>query len=126
LKELTLRKAVRRIFLYFGLALAFLTVFALVFALSIHTGIVIPYRWFGLAFWTPLLFWWVIRPLKRHWKRPAFWGAVSGLLVLHLLASIAALVRFPQWPMIWFVPVSIVEAGLFTVVLIKLFDHASG
>lgn len=126
MKELNLWKNVRRCLLYVGLALIFLAVFTLLAVLSVHTGIVVPRRWAGLVFWTPFLFWWVVKPLKRHWKRPAFWWAVSGLLILHLLALCAVLVHYPQWPLVWFVPVSIVEAGLYTVVLIKLFDHTRG
>ena len=121
--ELTLAKIARKILLYVGLAIAALVVFAQLALVSIRTGIMIPGRWFGLAFWTPFLFWWVLKPLKRYWKRRSFWLAVSSLLMLHFLGFSAALLRYPAWPLIWFAPCSIVEAGVFTVVLIKLFDE---
>lgn len=122
MKVMSFGKIIRKGLLYLGLALIGLAVITLAIVLSIRMGIVIPSRWLGLAFWTPALFWWITKPLKRHWRRPAFWGALIGLLVLHLLALTAVLLRYPRWPLVWFAPVSIVEAALFTVILIKLFD----
>src|SRR5579864_5277437 len=42
-------KIIRRLFLYAGLALASLAIFALIFALSVHTHITIPFRWIALG-----------------------------------------------------------------------------
>lgn len=125
MKELTFGQIVRRFVLYIALAFAALAVFALLAILSIRTGISVPTRWFGLVFWTAILFWWVTKPLKRYWRRQTFWWAVSGLFILHLLALVAVLVRYPQWPLVWFVPLSIVEGGAFTIALAKLFDHVN-
>ena len=120
-------KMVSRFLLYIVIALGFLTLCGLFVAIAVYTGHTrrLSAGWFGLVGFTPLVFWAAVKPLKRHWKRPAFRSAVAGLLVLHLLAFVAILLRYPQWPLLWFVPVSMVEAGLFAMILGKLFNQAS-
>jgi hypothetical protein len=99
---------------------------AVLFAwLSIRTGKSIPVGWLGLVSFTPLVFWVVLKSLRRYWKLRSFWFAVSALLLLHLLAFAAILLRYPQWPLLWFVPISFVEAGLLVVILGKLFHDGS-
>lgn len=118
----TVGKVVRRLLLYFGLAFAGLIVLALISALSVRTGIVIPIRWVALPGFTLLIFWSTVKLFRRDWKRPAFWSAIVALLVSHLLAFVVILVRYPRWPLVWFVPVSILETGVFVAILTKLFD----
>ena len=100
-----------------------IVVAAVLFALlSIYTGKTIPIGWLGLGGFTPLLLWLVIRSQRRHWKRLEFWLAMTGLAVLHVLAFVAILMHYPQWPLLWFVPVTLLEAGVFIVILGKVFD----
>jgi len=60
---------------------------------------------------------------RAYWHRPGFWLAIAGLLALHLLAFISILRVYPQWREIWFVPVMIVEGGLFGAILYLLFGE---
>ena len=64
-----------------------------------------------------------IRQSRAYWRRLGFWLAIAGLLVVHLLAFISVLRVYPQWREIWFVPVMIVEAGLFGAILYLLFGE---
>jgi hypothetical protein len=123
LNESTLGRIVRRGLFYFGLAVASLTAFALVFALLVYTGHTggVPGRWIALAVFTSCLFWVTIRQSRTYWHRPGFWVAIAGLLVLHLLAFVAILRAYPQWRGIWFWPIVIVEGGLFGAILYSLF-----
>jgi hypothetical protein len=117
-----------RFLLYIAIALGVLAICALLVAIAIYTGHTrrLPVGWFGLVGFTPLIFWTVIKSLRRCWKRAGFWFAVAALLALHLLAFVATLLRYPQWPLLWFVPVSMVEAGLFVMILGKLFNDTDG
>jgi hypothetical protein len=121
LTELTIRRTARRLFLYVGIAIASLAAFALIFALSIRTGVVISGRWIGLALWTAIVFGVVVRSGREHWTRGTFWLATGGLLTIHLLAFVAVLNAYPQWRPVWFIPVAIVEAGLFRLALEAIF-----
>lgn len=113
-----------RFLLYVAIALGVLAACALFIAIAVYTGHAqrLPVGWFGLAGFTPLVFWVVVKSLKRHWKRLTFWFAVAALLVLHLFVFVAILLHFPEWPLLWFIPVSFVEAGLFVMALGKLLD----
>jgi hypothetical protein len=117
-------KLMSRFLLYIAIALGVLAVCTLLVAIGIRTGHTrdVPVGWFGLAGFTPLVFWAVTKSLKRYWKRPAFWFAVAGLMMLHVLAAVAILLRYPQWPLLWFIPVSLVGAGVFVTLLGRLFN----
>jgi hypothetical protein len=106
-----------------GIGLAALVAIALLVMILGSTGYhgELPAWWFGLAGFTPLVFWFVIKPFRYCWKRPTFWLAVAALLVVHLLAFGAVLPHYPRWPLLWFIPTSYVEAGLFLMILGKLF-----
>jgi hypothetical protein len=123
LKGLTAGKIARRALLYFGLAIASLAAFALVFAILVYTGQTggVPGRWIALAVFTSCLFWISIRQSKRYWNRSGFWFVITGLLVVHLLAFVAILRAYPQWRGIWFWPIVIVEGGLIGAILYMLF-----
>ncbi len=63
--------------------------------------------------YTGLLFWVTMRQSRELWRRIDYWFTMVGLLVVHSLAFTAVLRAYPEWRMIWFMPVVIVEAGLF-------------
>jgi hypothetical protein len=109
--------------LYVAIAISSLAAFSIVFALSIRTGIVISSGWIGLAMWSAIIFGVVVRSRRRHWARGTFWLATAGLLTVHLLAFTVALNTYPQWRPVWFIPIAIVEAGLFGIVLDTLFER---
>jgi hypothetical protein len=118
---MTLGKIVQRFFLYVGIALVVLAVFAVVIVLS--KGAKLPSGWLALGVFTSCLFWITIRQSRAYWNRPGFWLATIGLLLVHLLLFIAILRGYPQWRGIWFVPIIIVEGGLFGVILHVLFGE---
>jgi CDP-diglyceride synthetase len=113
-----------------GIALAVVAAIALLVSILVYTGHTelpeLPVGWLGLAGFTPVVFWAVIKPLRMYWKHPSFWLAVAALLVLHFLAFVVALLHYPRWPLLWFVPISVVEAGLLALILGKLFSLHHG
>ena len=113
-KELTFGRILRRLPLYFGLALASLLLFTLFFALSIHFGIVGKIRgvWIGFAMYTALLFWIAVTRSKPHWYRWNFWLVVLGMLATHCSVFIAAIRVYPEWRVIWFWPITVIEGGI--------------
>ncbi len=119
--ELTLGKIVQRFLLYVGIALAALAVIAVCIVLS-H-GAKVPSAWLALAVFTTGLFWVTIRRSRIYWNRLGFWFAITGLFVVHLLVFVAALRAYPQWRGIWFMPVVIIEGGLFGAILYLLFGN---
>lgn len=123
LTQSTAMKLACRVLLYLGIAVSFLLACGLFAAIAIYIGRIreVPVGWFGLAGFTPLVFWGVIKSLRNCWDRPTFWLAVMALLLLHVLAFVGVLVRYPRWPLLWFIPISFVEVGVFVMVLGKLF-----
>lgn len=81
-------------------------------------------RWWSLAGTTVLVFWAVVKQFRRHWQRVSFWVEVGGLLGIHLFAYTILLLRVPEWRLLWFVPVSVVEGGLLVLVLAKVAGRA--
>lgn len=122
---MSLSALIKRILLYVGLAVAFLLAFALVFALSVRTGVVFPGRWVALVMWTAIIFAVLVRRRHEYWGRVKFWLAIGGMLVVHALAFTAVMKSYPEWRPIWFAPTSIVEAGLLGMLLNSLFRGES-
>jgi len=119
--ELTLGKIVQRFFLYVGIALVILAVFAAAIILSKGAVGRVSGAWTALAVFTLGLFWVIVRQSRAYWRRLDFWLTIAGLLVVHLLMFVAVLRVYPRWREIWFVPVVIVEGGLFGAILYLLF-----
>jgi apolipoprotein N-acyltransferase len=67
----------------------------------------------GLAVYTSGLFWVTISISRKYWHSPSFCLVIAGLLLVRLVAFVAILRSYHQWRMIWFMPVVIVEGGLF-------------
>lgn len=121
LSQSAIGRIARRSLLYIGLAVAALAVIGLLVAISVQTGTAFTGGWIGLVVYTSGLFWVTIRQSREHWRRPGFWMAIAGLLVIHLLAFVAILRAYPRWRMIWFMPVVIAEGGLFGAIVYLLF-----
>ena len=93
-----------------GIAIVCLLVIGVVVIVSAKTGIVIPYRWFGLFFWTCFLLWFVFRQHKRDLRIGRFWLALSAFLIVHVTIFVVVLRTYPAWRPVWFVFVIMIEA----------------
>lgn len=80
-------------------------------------------RWFGLAFITPLAFWYPAQMFKVFWKRVTFWLVFSTLVALHVLAFARILQRYPDWRLVWFIPTTIIEGMLVILILHAVFPE---
>lgn len=111
-KPLTFGRIVRRLPLYFGLAFAGLAVAAVLVAIGVHFGIRdVSGGWFGFVGYTGLLFWVVVRHGRSHWHRWQFWLVTFSLLVTHCSIFVSILRVYPEFRMIWFWPITVIEAG---------------
>src|SRR6266550_8062448 len=106
-------KIVRRLFLYLGLAVASLVIFSLIFALSVRTQISIPFSWIMLAIFTAVFAFTIVNSSREHWTRVSFWFTFGGALVAHLAVFIPLVRLYPEFKPFWYVPIVIVEAGIF-------------
>jgi FtsH-binding integral membrane protein len=95
-----------------GIALACLTAFTLIFALSVRTGVVIPFRWVMLGLFTCVLIFAMIKAQRKNWDRPIFW-LVCAAVGVHLSVFIPLLRMYPEFGPIWYVPIVIGEATFF-------------
>ncbi len=125
----TLGSVVRRLLLCIGLAFASLAVFVMFFALTIRLGVTDKINgwfkegWIGFLVFTGLLFWITVRQSRRRWGHWSFWLAIACLLTMHCLAFVAILRIYPDWRVIWFWPITVVEAGIFGGMLAWLFPE---
>jgi len=121
----TLGRIARRLALYLGLAFAGLAFIAITLALSIHFGVTgyLTGGWIGFAGYTGLLFWVIVRQARPHWHHGSFWFVILGLLTTHCFVFVAILRVYPQWRMIWFWPIAVVEAGVIDATLEWLFPQ---
>jgi hypothetical protein len=56
-------------------------------------------------------------PMKADNHQVTLWLTAAGLFIVHFLLFAAIPRCYPQWRMIWFMPIVIVEAGLFYIIL---------
>ncbi len=130
-KERALGWVARRLLLYIGLAFASLAVFVLFFALTIRLGVTDKVNtwfkdgWVGFLAFTALLFWITVRQSRRRWRHWSFWVVIACLLTIHCLAFVTILRIYPDWRVIWFWPITVVEAGVFGGMLAWLFPETS-
>jgi hypothetical protein len=119
---LTFRRILQRLPLYFGLALAGIAAVVVLLAIQIHFGLPdISQGWIGFAVYTGLLFWIIVRRSTSLWNRWRFWAVTLGVFIAHCAVFVAALRVYPEWRMIWFVPLVIVEAGILEKLFAPLF-----
>jgi hypothetical protein len=101
----------------FAIALGCLIILALVIFISAKTGIVVPFRWAELCFWTGFLLWVICRQYNTYLKQFRFWFALLCLILIHLIAFIIVLQRYPDWRSIWYVPIVVIEVRCMGTVL---------
>ena len=106
-----------------GIALGCLVAFTVIFFVSVKTGIVIPWRWTALCYWTGFLIWCICVLFKQHLRQPKFWITFLGLLVIHAIGFIAVLQRSTEWHNTWFLAVVLVEVPCFAVALGAVVDR---
>lgn len=121
----------KRVLIDLGVGLAIIGAAALLLVFTFATGIRVPSRWVAFLFFTPFIFWFVARQCRRCWHQLSFWLAIMALLAAHIGLFTFVLTRYPEWPPVWFAPISIVEIGLLSIALDKLMredgvNHARG
>jgi hypothetical protein len=90
-----------------GIALGCLVAFTVIIFVSLKTGIVIPWRWAALCYWTGFLIWCICVQFKQHLRQPKFWITLFGLLVIHMIGFITVLQGLPSgirrgfWQLYW-------------------------
>jgi len=100
-----------------GIALGCLVAFTVIFFIVIKTGIVIPWRWTALCYWTGFLIWCVCVQFKQHLRQPKFWATFLGLLAIHAIGFVAVLQRSTEWHNTWFLAGVLVEVPCFAVAI---------
>ena len=84
-----------------------------------------PQRWVGLVAHTLLIFGALLREFRRSWFRLSFWATTTGLLALHLAAYATVLTLVPEWRLVWFLPITVLELPVLTSLLFG-FGYRSG
>jgi hypothetical protein len=102
-----------------GFGFGMLVVAGLLVYYNVHAQKELSTGWIGLAGFTPLTFWIVARQYRSSWRRPVFWLTLVALLVVHLLGFTILLRSYPDWRMIWFAPIMIIEVVLLGLVVEK-------
>lgn len=116
-------RIIRRIALYLGLALGAIAVCVFLVVVTAHDHVTDLGSWIFLVAYTGLLIYAAVTPFRSQWRRPSFWAATAVLVGVHLGLCISLLRYDPSWRPIWFLPIVIVEAFLFSVVLGVLFKY---
>ena len=107
-----------------GVGLGIIAFAGLLLFYNIKTGKNPPMLWIELAIFTGITFWYPVQQNKHHWHRPVFWLGVSGLLAVHVVGFVLVLRNHPEWRLVWFIPVAIIEgAGLF-LILDRFFGYS--
>jgi hypothetical protein len=122
--EMTMRNILRRLLLYLGLALSFLAVMALIVVVSVRTGFSIPVRWVGLPVFTGVIGWFIFHQYRTLAKDAWFWLTAISIMVVHLIGFVVLLVYFERWPLVWYLPATLVEVALIVVIMEKVSDRA--
>jgi hypothetical protein len=94
-----------------ALGISILVLAALMFVLRMYNGGAISVSWFGFAGTTIVLFWYSAQAYKHYWRAIRFWVTLAGILVCHTLVFTAVLLHWPQWPLLWLMPVGIVKSN---------------
>jgi hypothetical protein len=66
-----------------------------------------------LAVFTVALAFAIMKPSRKYWTQVYFWLICAGALAIHLTVFIYLIRLYPAFKPVWFVPIIIVEAGIF-------------
>src|SRR5258708_16381454 len=86
--------------------LVILLVVALMIGAGVYWFVVVPGRiptpeafakWSGLAIFTPLTFWWVIKQSRARWRSSVFWMILGALLIVHIACFLAGFRYVEHW-----------------------------
>jgi hypothetical protein len=101
----------------FGIAVGCLIIFALILFISVKAGIVLAWRWIALSYWTSFLIWLICKLNEANLKQVRFWVTLFCLLLIHVTAFVVVLKRYPEWRLIWYVPIVVIEEPCMGMVL---------
>jgi hypothetical protein len=102
----------KRILRDITLGLAIIAASLVLVVYTMESGKTVPFNWISFAGFTPIIFWLVLKQLKRFWHKTSLWLATAALLGLHLLGGFMVLRIWPSWPGVWFIPAGLVEVWL--------------
>ena len=123
--QMAARNILRRMLLYLGMALCFLAVMGVIVVVSVRTGLSVPIRWVGLAVFTGVIGFFIFHQYGTFARRRLFWLATISITAVHLTGYAMLLLYFPRWPLGWFLPTTLIEVALITVVMEKTL-HRTG
>jgi flagellar basal body-associated protein FliL len=87
--------------------LAILLVIALAIGAGLYWFVILPKRfppidavakWIGLAVFTPITFWWLIKESGARRHRRMFWIILAVLLIVHLASFLISFRYVQRWP----------------------------
>lgn len=73
-----------------------------------------------LLIFSLVTFYAVVAQFRRRWARPTFWITLSGLLFVHLVGYSLFLKAQPQWPLLAFALVAVVEIQILCSILQRI------
>jgi hypothetical protein len=101
----------------FGIAVGCLVILTLIIFIAIKNGIFLDWRWIGLSYWTGCVILLMCRLYEPNLKQLKFWFTLFCLSLTHVIAFIAVLQRYPEWRLIWYVPIVVIESQFMGLVL---------
>ncbi len=119
------RTIIRRFFAYVGLAVASLAILSIAFALIVRSRLSVPFQWVYLAIFTGVLAFGIVKPSRKYWPRVSFWFTGAAALTAHLAVFIPLVFHFPDFKPIWYVPIVIVETGIFGMICEIMLNHST-
>jgi len=110
---------------YVGLAVASLAILSLVFLLIVRSHLSVHFQWMYLAIFTGVLAVAIVKTSRKYWTRVSFWLMCAAALTAHLAVFIPLVFHFPEFKPIWYVPIVMVEAGIFGMICEILLNHSA-
>lgn len=106
----------RKSLAYLGIIVGSVSAVLLAAFVSVRWHLVIGFRWITLAVVTGILIWVLVQQHKRYWTRPALWLTIVGATGVHLAIFVPILRADPDFRLLWWLPIGMVEAAFFTIV----------
>jgi hypothetical protein len=67
------------------------------------------WRWTGCVAHSVILFFTVLTEFRTKWRKTKFWNCFVGWVVAHFAVYAWVLNASPEWRVIWFLPITVIE-----------------